>query len=122
MKKLNSIAMLSALVFALMPFHLLQAQNATLKLKEGDDVKLKFAQELSSKTASEGDTVNFVVADDVKVGDELVLHYARKVLTVRVLLVPERVPPALRDVPLYEVLGERREEPADWLDAVLPEL
>jgi ribosomal 50S subunit-recycling heat shock protein len=59
---------------------------------------------------------------DVKVGDELVLHYARKVLTVRVLLVPERVTPALRDVPLYEVLGERREEPADWLDAVLPEL
>ncbi len=59
---------------------------------------------------------------EVKPGDELVLHYARKVLTVRVLLVPERVTPALRGVPLYEVLAERREDPADWLDAVLPEL
>jgi hypothetical protein len=78
MKKLNSIAMLSALVFALMPFHLLQAQNATLKLKEGDDVKLKFAQEISSKTASEGDTVNFVVADDVKVGDVVVIKAGTK--------------------------------------------
>jgi ribosomal 50S subunit-recycling heat shock protein len=51
----------------------------------------------------------------VKPGDELVLHYARKVLTVRVSLVPERVTPALRDVVLYEILEERREEPADWL-------
>ncbi len=59
---------------------------------------------------------------DVKVGDELVLHYARKFLTVRVLHVPERVTPALRNVALYEVLGERRDEPADWLDASLPEL
>jgi ribosomal 50S subunit-recycling heat shock protein len=59
---------------------------------------------------------------EVKAGDELVLHYARKVLTVRVLLVPERVTPALRDIPLYEILAERREEPADWLDAALPEL
>jgi len=78
MKKLNSIAMFSALVVALMPFHLLQAQNAPLKLKEGDDVKLKFAQELSSKTASEGDTVNFVVADDVKVGDVVVIKAGTK--------------------------------------------
>jgi hypothetical protein len=78
MKQLNSIAMFSALVVTLMPFHLLQAQNATLKLKEGDDVKLKFAQELSSKTASEGDTVNFVVADDVKVGDVVVIKAGTK--------------------------------------------
>lgn len=52
---------------------------------------------------------------DVKVGDVLELHYARKLLTVRVLHVPERVTPALRTIELYEVLDERREEPADWL-------
>ena len=52
---------------------------------------------------------------DVKVGDVLELHYARKYLTVRVLHVPERVTPALKDVVLYEVLAERRDEPADWL-------
>jgi ribosomal 50S subunit-recycling heat shock protein len=52
---------------------------------------------------------------DVKAGDVLELHYARKFLTVRVLLVPEKVTPALRDVALYEVVDERRDEPADWL-------
>lgn len=52
---------------------------------------------------------------DVKVGDVLELHYARKYVTVRVLHVPERVTPALRNVVLYEVLAERRDEPADWL-------
>ena len=52
---------------------------------------------------------------DVKVGDVLELHYARKFLTVRVLHVPERVTPALRAIALYEVVAERRDEPADWL-------
>ena len=52
---------------------------------------------------------------DVKVGDVLELHYARKFLTVRVLLVPLKVTPALKDGIFYEVLSERRDEPADWL-------
>ncbi len=52
---------------------------------------------------------------DVKVGDVIELHYARKFVTVRVLLVPEKIVPSLRDVPLYETLEERRDEPADWL-------
>ncbi len=46
----------------------------------------------------------------------LELHYARKYLTVRVVHVPERVTPALRTLTLYEVLSERRDEPADWLE------
>jgi ribosomal 50S subunit-recycling heat shock protein len=52
---------------------------------------------------------------DVKAGDVLELHYARKYLTVRVLIVPEKVTPGLRDVALYEVVAERRDEPVDWL-------
>jgi ribosomal 50S subunit-recycling heat shock protein len=52
---------------------------------------------------------------DVKVGDVLELHYSRKFLTVRILLVPEKVTPGLRDLTLYEVLAERKDEPADWL-------
>lgn len=76
--KLNNIALLSAVFMALAPLGLLQAQSGSLKLKEGEDVKLKFAQELSSKTASEGDTVNFVVADDVKVGDVVVIKAGTK--------------------------------------------
>ena len=51
----------------------------------------------------------------IDLGDVLELHYARKYLTVRVLHVPERVTPGLRNVELYEVLAERRDEPADWL-------
>jgi ribosomal 50S subunit-recycling heat shock protein len=51
----------------------------------------------------------------VKPGDVLVLHYATKYLTVRVIDVPERVTPAVRTAQLYEVLDEKRDEPADWL-------
>jgi ribosomal 50S subunit-recycling heat shock protein len=52
---------------------------------------------------------------DVKAGDVLVLHYARKILTVRILEVPERVTPRIRGEALYEVLSERRSDPPDWL-------
>ncbi len=52
---------------------------------------------------------------DVKAGDVITLHYATRFVTVRVLLVPEKVTPALRTTPMYEVLEERREEQADWL-------
>jgi ribosomal 50S subunit-recycling heat shock protein len=53
---------------------------------------------------------------DVKAGDVLVLHYATKFLTVRVLDVPLRVTPAVRNATLYEILEDRRDEPRDWLD------
>ncbi len=39
-----------------------------LVLKEGADVQLKFAQDVTSKTATEGDTVNLVLDQDLKVG------------------------------------------------------
>jgi hypothetical protein len=83
MRKLNCVAMLSALVVTLMPLDLLQAQNNAdqkLVLKEGTDVKLKFAQELSSKTAAEGDPVNFVVDEDIKIGDVVVIKAGTKAL------------------------------------------
>lgn len=41
-------------------------------LKEGDPVSLKFAA-ISSKTAQEGDTVEFVLDDNLKVGDIIVV-------------------------------------------------
>ena len=52
---------------------------------------------------------------DIKVGDVIELHYARKYLTVRVLLVPEKVTPSLRNQTLYEIVSERRDDPVDWL-------
>ena len=52
---------------------------------------------------------------DVQVGDVIELHYARKFLTVRILHVPQRVTPGLKDIALYEIVAERRDDPADWL-------
>lgn len=43
-----------------------------LVLTEGSDVKLKFAQDVSSKTAEDGDPVNLVLDEDLKVGDVVV--------------------------------------------------
>ena len=52
---------------------------------------------------------------DVKAGDVLVIHYRTKFLTVRVLLVPERVVPSLKPADLYEIVEERKDDPVDWL-------
>ena len=49
-----------------------------LMLKEGCDVQLKFAQELSSKTATEGDPVNLVLDQDLKLGDVVVAKAGAK--------------------------------------------
>ena len=49
-----------------------------LILKEGADVNLKFAQDLSSKTATEDDPVNLVLAEDVKLGDVVVAKAGAK--------------------------------------------
>jgi len=49
-------------------------------LKEGTDVPLKFAEPISSKTSSEGDPVNFVLADDIKVGDIVVAREGAKAI------------------------------------------
>ena len=54
--------------------------TAGLVLKEGTDVKLKFAQELSSKTANEDDPVNLVLDEDLKVGDVTVAKAGAKAL------------------------------------------
>jgi hypothetical protein len=43
-----------------------------LVLKEGTDVKLKFADALSSKTAVDDDPVNLILDEDLKVGDVVV--------------------------------------------------
>ena len=47
-------------------------------LREGEDVHLKFAQDVSSKTATEGDTVTLVLADDLKVAGIIVAKEGAK--------------------------------------------
>lgn len=46
--------------------------SGKLVLREGTDVKLKFADDLSSKTATEGDPVSLILDEDLKVGDVVV--------------------------------------------------
>ena len=53
---------------------------------------------------------------EVKVGDVLVIHYRTRFVTVRVLMVPERVVPSLKPADLYELVEERRDDPRDWLN------
>jgi hypothetical protein len=49
-------------------------------LREGDEVQLKFAEALSSRTAVADDPVQFVLADDLKVGDITVARAGAKAL------------------------------------------
>jgi hypothetical protein len=49
-----------------------------LVLKEGADVNLKFAQDLSSKTAAEDDPVNLVLDQDLKIGDIVIAKAGAK--------------------------------------------
>lgn len=51
---------------------------------------------------------------DVKSGDVLEIHYARKILTVRVEAVPLRVTPGVKPVELYTIVGERQDTET-WL-------
>jgi ribosomal 50S subunit-recycling heat shock protein len=52
---------------------------------------------------------------EVKVGDVLVIHYRSKFLTVRVMMVPERVLPSLKPAEMYEILDDRKDDARDWL-------
>jgi len=54
------------------------AAPVKLELKEGSDVNLKFAQDLSSKTAADDDPVALVLDEDLKVGDVVVVKAGAK--------------------------------------------
>ncbi len=52
--------------------------NGKYVLREGEDVPLKFAQDISSKTAADGDPVAFTLSDDLKVGGVVVAKAGSK--------------------------------------------
>jgi hypothetical protein len=54
------------------------ASTEKLVLKDGSDLKLKFAEAISSKTATEGDTVNLVLDEDLKIGNVVVAKAGSK--------------------------------------------
>jgi hypothetical protein len=49
-------------------------------LRDGTDVNLQFAEDLSSKTSSEGDPVTLTLVDDLKVGDVVVAKAGSKAI------------------------------------------
>ena len=55
-----------------------EATPQKLILKEGADVSLKFAQDLSSKTAEDDDPVSLVLDQDIKIGDVVVVKAGAK--------------------------------------------
>jgi ribosomal 50S subunit-recycling heat shock protein len=54
-------------------------------------------------------------AYQVKPGDVLEIHYATKYVTVRVREVPLRVTPGVKPADLYEVVGSKKDDPAEWI-------
>jgi hypothetical protein len=59
-----------------------QQSPGTILLKEGTDVKLKFAEEVSSKTATVDDPVALTLDEDIKVGDVVVVKAGAKALAL----------------------------------------
>jgi len=54
-------------------------------------------------------------AYQVKPGDVLAIHYATRVVTVRVREVPLRMTPGVKSAELYDVLDTRKDDPAEWI-------
>jgi hypothetical protein len=52
--------------------------NEKIVLKDGSDIHLKFAEAITSKTATEGDTINLLLDEDIKVGDVVVVKAGAK--------------------------------------------
>jgi acyl-coenzyme A thioesterase PaaI-like protein len=50
-----------------------KATGNTVKLADGEKIRLVLAEDLSSATANIGDRINFNVAEDLKVGDSVVI-------------------------------------------------
>jgi hypothetical protein len=78
---MNRIIVSVADLFVVAPLFAKQPTRASVPtLHEGDEVSLKFAEALSSKTAVADDPVQFVLADDLKAGDVTVAKAGAKAL------------------------------------------
>lgn len=81
MKKMKQVSCtLFSLLLLTSSFPALAFEDSEYKLKEGTEVKLKFADAISSKTAAEDDTVNLVLDEDLKVGDTVVAKAGAKAI------------------------------------------
>lgn len=74
-KKFGSFFLLPALLISINA----PAQVSKVKLEQGSVVRVKSVSEISSKDARDGDLVDFVCAEDVFVGDKLVIKQNSRV-------------------------------------------
>jgi hypothetical protein len=58
------------------------AGTGKITLKAGTDVSLKFAQDLSSKTAAKDDPVNLVLAEDFKISGMVIANAGAKAVGI----------------------------------------
>jgi hypothetical protein len=82
MKTLLMVVCFVTMVFTVPAFAETSIADVTgkVQIKEGTEVKLKLDQDLSSKTAHQGDPVNLVLIEDWKIGGVLIAKAGTKAL------------------------------------------
>jgi hypothetical protein len=78
--RLSKVALAASLIAASGLTTRAATVEGNLVLKEGTEVKLRFAQDLSSKTAAEGDSVDLTLDEDLKVDGIVVARSGTKAL------------------------------------------
>src|ERR1700681_3049430 len=89
MRQIRVFTLLAAMLVSTLAFLPLPGQDmpqpapapvSSVVLREGTEVKLKFAEGISSKTASQDDPVTLILDEDLKVGDVVVAKSGSKAL------------------------------------------
>jgi hypothetical protein len=78
----RGFALSAALAIGMSGYVFPQQAPGALMLKEGIDVKLKFAEDISSKTATTDDPVTLTLDEDLKVGDVVVVKAGAKAYAI----------------------------------------
>ncbi len=78
MKTIKEICCVSVSLLLCLNLTTLAQKTSKYKLKEGTEVGLKFAETISSKTATEDDSVDLILDEDLKVGDVVVAKKGSK--------------------------------------------
>ncbi len=77
---INRALLFCALLLPLYSAIAAEPSDKGLVLREGTDVKLRFAEDISSKTAAQDDPVSLILDEDLKVGDVVVVRAGAKAL------------------------------------------
>ena len=79
MKKINLLALTCTLIIGMIVNTKSFSQATKVKAEEGTVVRVKSIADISSKEAKSGDLVDFVCAEDIFVGDKLIIKQNARV-------------------------------------------